>query len=1171
MAAKREESLPTQSAESHDGAMDVAEDAAQHPANAAPACTESFTEAPLPASEAPQIPAVAEANGPVTKTPPRRMLKIRPNGKFASPKARVQRSVTPTVELPTNAFPSHRQATSAPEKILQISANGKLDLPRVNAPVEVTKRKGRERNSRARTKAKPSCIAIMRYGPGNGTEASLGRLVEEILFGTDTRPDSKSNRPLQHPRSTHPFFTGELSRKKDQESQLASSKLPKTTDTLSSQPQQAMQTKNTSGPREPRVTSKPRGIAKGGNFDCGAGFPTFGSNHAKISRYPGAQYPLWPPYEIFHVRCSSSDFAGANLLSFNDHELGSGRKLKDAQIQILPQENILNRISILVRLYENDDKEIRRMTSRDTRQFRRPQRKVVTGRELQQAICSRVACSLPDEMANESVEDDLRSFQSSKPPIHKSLLHVYDRIPLSRTAFDRFQCETQEWAHKYSPKSAEDVLQQGQEAIVLRDWLKGLIISSVGGSVDKSRTRESSVMGRRGGGIKTRRRKKRRADELDGFVVSSDEEANEMDKKRDAKEFCPPNSQEIKSEMRTSTSGDGERTANAVVISGPHGCGKTAAVFAVAKELDFEIFEVNAGSRRSGKDILDKVGDMARNHLVKHRQEGEGAFPNDQSLEMRQGDENLQADLDSGRQGTMQSFFQIKSPSKTKGPRAKDKSTKPELKKRDPKKNALHEEIPKPRDQRQSLILLEEVDVLFEEDKLFWATVLDLMLRSKRPVIMTCSDESLLPLDDMALYAILRFTPPPAGLATDYLLLVAASEGHLLSREPVQLLYDAKDSDLRASLAELNFHCQMGVGDSKGGLEWMLIDKPDQRSQPHHGEYLRVVSEGTYSSGMGWLSGEDISSQTCETPNELTELFAEVWNGWHIDIGAIDELVHTDTTQTHANSREQLWRSLQRLDRSCEVFSNADILSAPAVRWETSASIDTTQPNLTDKTLCNYIEGFKVLQADPAIDYTGMIDSLALALRASTVATSHAAEGSPINAQKVINLIPQGLRQSQTPPATTLLKLWSAFLPIANDSLAVSAAPKGMSNSSFDGPVSVILQDIAPYVRGIVSYDLRLEEQRRQLSALLAQPGAENKKTRTTRASRAALEGGSKANTRRERWFPKQTDFNSVLETGGKEWQKTALQVILDHSGDRNADSYGSRRSSCASGAGEDI
>ena len=50
--------------------------------------------------------------------------------------------------------------------------------------------------------------------------------------------------------------------------------------------------------------------------------------------------------------------------------------------------------------------------------------------------------------------------------------------------------------------------------------------------------------------------------------------------------------------------------------------------------------------------------------------------------------------------------------------------------------NLLDQDIPS---SRQSIILLEEVDILYNEDTNFWPTVITLIKESRRPVIMTCN------------------------------------------------------------------------------------------------------------------------------------------------------------------------------------------------------------------------------------------------------------------------------------------------------------------------------------------------------------------------------------------------------------------------------------------------
>jgi len=162
-------------------------------------------------------------------------------------------------------------------------------------------------------------------------------------------------------------------------------------------------------------------------------------------------------------------------------------------------------------------------------------------------------------------------------------------------------------------------------------------------------------------------------------------------------------------------------------------------------------------------------------------------------------------------------------------------------------------------------------------------------------------------------------------------------------------------------------------------------------------------------------------------------------------------------------------------------------------------------------------------------------------------------------------------RNARSPSEMTKNIMAAAFKPLEETSKSTAFAvlqARGSQITTFDGPLSIVAEDVAPYVRSIVSYDMRLEERRLYLSNLLSQGGRNGKRQRTTRASRAALEGGSKENTRRERWFPNSTSFSLVLQTGGKDWQTAVMQKAKEESKEGSgaeAASYDcSRRSSQA-------
>lgn len=112
------------------------------------------------------------------------------------------------------------------------------------------------------------------------------------------------------------------------------------------------------------------------------------------------------------------------------------------------------------------------------------------------------------------------------------------------------------------------------------------------------------------------------------------------------------------------------------------------------------------------------------------------------------------------------------------------------------------------------------------------------------------------------------------------------------------------------------------------------------------------------------------------------------------------------------------------------------------------------------------------------------------------------------------------------------------------DALAVENSIHSLGHTrlapSLDSPRSILACDIAPYVRSTVNYDQRLEQQRDEAFS------SQGKKGRTTRAARAAAEGGDKASTRRERWFPESLNLQAVLQTGNNWPQWPAGEDLMD-------------------------
>ena len=984
--------------------------------------------------------------------------------------------------LPAEPVPeSGRQAQTPPKKMLRLKGGGKFSSPVLNkpkdeeAPMEGAKKRGRPRKVKAEEHEK-HLVAVIKYD----TETEVGSRIDRILAGEERFKKQvkilpkKQNTSRKANASAHPFFS--LDRRKEQAPQPIQPSPRKTSAVTPGKLRRQMNTGHAQPPNEaPEIWTST--LLK----------------DRLMFKHPGAKEPAWPDKEQTHVRgLTYSDTLSA-------HDSGSTlpcRKRKAARRTLPQTESLLGHFAS--NLEAEEDGKVRPDGFREAHpSLRLPVRSLVSGQEIAQKIATQLSVSNIDA-------DELSIASSSQPPTHPALGSIYNRISSNLTAFDEGKGETTAWAQKYAPTSCSEVLQPARQTTVLKDWLSSLTVTAV-----VNATKGDTKVPKKE--LKPKKRKRRpKDDDMDDFLVDSDEEIHNMDELTDPEDVPTPTAQGRKAlNSIVQVAAEGVKLSNAVLLSGPHGCGKTAAAYAAAKELGFKVFEIGSSERRSGKDVLDRVGDMTENHLVKHHgtyntESGEHSSNEEPSARL---DEAFERDLASGRQGKMASFFKPQAKAKPKPKTAAPPKETVKAKAVEAVRNVLKKP---PKDQQQSLILLEEVDVLFREDKDFWTTVLKLIATSKRPFIMTCNDEDLVPLQAMSLHAILRFTPPPVDLATDYLLLIAAAEGHLLERSAVSSLYRSKNSDLRASISELDLWCQMGVGDSRGGLSWIFQRYPPGSDLDAKGRRLRIVSEGTYQNGMGSFSERSIS---------VEDQLMWAWREYGIDTSTAFGWESLDAAAAGTK--------LKDYSKFANDLSAADVYAHPLC----SPLLDLTQKPMKDKARSHYVEGLPLLQTDEESDYSGLSTEL---FTTSTLLAFEARNSLSSNGMqaKLDTLDTDDF--DQQPPPTLTRHAFACFDPISIPTeSALSTGPSGLQQSAFDGPLDLIAIDIAPYVRSIVHFDLALAEQREALGG-----GKAAKRARTTRAARSALEGGQRASTRRERWFPKTLDLEAVLGTAGRGWPR---------------------------------
>uniref|UniRef100_A0A8C3SFD3 ATPase family AAA domain containing 5 n=1 Tax=Chelydra serpentina TaxID=8475 RepID=A0A8C3SFD3_CHESE len=247
---------------------------------------------------------------------------------------------------------------------------------------------------------------------------------------------------------------------------------------------------------------------------------------------------------------------------------------------------------------------------------------------------------------------------------------------------------------------------------------------------------------------------------------------------------------------------------NTVLITGPSGVGKTAAVYACAQELGFKIFEVNASCQRSGRQILSQLKEATQSHQVD-----------------KQG-------VNAHKPCFFNSCSSTKSPKKISSPRKAISPRKPPL---SPKGTGLkrslppktlanyfkisskpesNEEIVKSQILRDAVVLKdlgEVVDIIFDEDAGFLSAIKTFMATAKRPVILTTNDPTFSLMFDGYFEEISFKTPSLVNVAS-YLQVLCLAENLRTDLKDFATLLTTNNCDIRQSVLYLQFWVRSGGG-----------------------------------------------------------------------------------------------------------------------------------------------------------------------------------------------------------------------------------------------------------------------------------------------------------------------------------------------------------------------
>ncbi|XP_077250105.1 P-loop containing nucleoside triphosphate hydrolases superfamily protein isoform X2 [Tasmannia lanceolata] len=307
------------------------------------------------------------------------------------------------------------------------------------------------------------------------------------------------------------------------------------------------------------------------------------------------------------------------------------------------------------------------------------------------------------------------------------------------------------WTNKYEPKKALEVCGNGESVRFVSEWLQRWHERA-------SQPYKNSAIGG-----------KSVIQDKDYSIYDDDSDTENMD--------------------------EGSSLKNVLLITGPVGSGKSAAIYACAKEQGFQVIEVSASDWRNGAHVKQKFGEAMESHGF-----------NKWSLEDPVGSWKKCTQESPTAQDFDNEAIRLSSITCNQEP----SNTKEQF------GTTVENETICSRGANKTLVLFEDVDTIFDEDRGFIGSILQIAETAKRPIILTSnSKDPALPqlLDRLAV----DFTLPSPEELLSNVYMVCGAEKANISPELIARFIGCCEGDIRKTIMFLQFWCQ-----GKRGQGWKM-------------------------------------------------------------------------------------------------------------------------------------------------------------------------------------------------------------------------------------------------------------------------------------------------------------------------------------------------------------